>query len=151
MKRTRLLAERYAPLGVTQQPAKTASVTLFHPDRRVLLERFEEVRGLLADRGWPFRVAMTVDYINCDLSHISKASGLRRWFQATGIDPARCVGLGDTLSDLPIAEACGWFGCPANAVDGLKGVADAVSPHEELVGTLDLLRRAGTMRDDRVV
>ncbi|MEN0111429.1 MAG: hypothetical protein AAF805_11970 [Planctomycetota bacterium] len=143
----RLLRERYAPLGVTQQPAKTASVTLFHPDRQVLIERFEEVQGMLADRGWPFRVSMTVDYINCDLRHISKASGLRRWFDATGIDPARCVGLGDTGSDLPIAEACGWFGRPANGAEVLEAASDYTSPHDELAGTLDILRTVGALRD----
>ncbi len=139
----RLLAERYAPRGVTQQPAKTASVTLFHPRKEVLFEIIDEVRGLLEDRGWPFRVAATTDYINCDLSHISKTSGLRRFFEATGFDPQRCLGLGDTTSDLPIADACGWFGCPSNAADALKRVADYVSDKPETEGVLDLLRHAG--------
>lgn len=142
----RLLAERYAPIGMLQQPAKTASVTLFHPDRTVLHAVIDEVRGLLTDRGWPMRVSMTTDYINCDLEIISKASGLRRFFAATGFDPARCAGLGDTPSDLPIADACGWFGCPANAADELQRVADAVSDLEELEGTIDLLRRVGVLR-----
>ena len=141
----RLLADRYASIGVTQQPAKTASVTLFHPERSVLHDIVDEVRGLLDERGWPFRVSMTWDYINCDLRHISKESGLRRFFAATGLDPQRCVGLGDTMSDLPIAEACGWFGCPANAAEELKRHADYVSPEEETVGVLDLLRVAGVM------
>lgn len=142
----RLLADRYAERGVLQQPAKTASVTLFHADRAVLHAIFDEVRELLSERGWPFRVSMTCDYINCDLQHISKTSGLQRFFAATGYDPQRCVGLGDTTSDLPIAEACGWFGCPANAVDEIKAVADYVSPHEEVEGVIDLLEVAGAMR-----
>lgn len=141
----RLLAERYGPLGVTQQPAKTASVTLFHPDKSLLFEIIDEVRGLLLDRGWPFRVAATTDYINCDLRHISKTSGLRRFFAATGFDPQRCLGLGDTTSDLPIAEACGWFGCPSNAADELKQVADYVSTKKETEGALDVLAHAGVM------
>lgn len=141
-----LLAERYAPIGMLQQPAKTASVTLFHPDRRVLLDVIDEVRGLLADRGWPMRVSMTTDYINVDLEIVSKASGLRRFFAATGFEPGRCAGLGDTTSDLPIADACGWFGCPANAADELKRVATEVSEFDEAEGSVDLLKRAGVLR-----
>ena len=141
----RLLADRYAERGVTQQPAKSASVTLFHSERSVLHEIVEEVRGLLADRGWPFRVSMTWDYINCDLSHISKESGLRRFFEQTGLDPKRAIGLGDTESDVPIAEACGWFGCPANACDTIKRHADLVSEYEQTEGVLDLLRQSGAM------
>lgn len=141
----RLLHDRYAPLGVTQQPAKTASVTLFHPEREVLLRIEPEVRSLLDNNGWPMRVSMTWDYINCDLRHISKASGLVRWFAATGIKPDRCLGIGDTMSDLPIAEACSWFGCPANAAEGIKEHADYVSPHEQTEGALDILRAAGVM------
>lgn len=141
----RLLRERYAPEGFTQQPAKTASVTLFHPERERLVEIEPEVRALLEEHAWPFRVSMTWDYINCDLKHISKATGLARWFSATGIAPQRCLGIGDTPSDLPIAEACGWFGCPANAADAIKRHADYVSPYEQTEGVLDILRTAGVL------
>lgn len=139
---SRLLRERYASAGVTQQPAKSASVTLYHPRREHLHQIFDEVRELLDSQGWPFRVSMTWDYINCDLAHISKQSGLKRFFEATGYDPKRAIGLGDTSSDLPIAEACGWFGCPANACESLHGVADYVSPYEETEGVLDILNEA---------
>ncbi len=137
-----LLRERYAAEGVTQQPAKSASVTLYHPRREHLHNIFDEVRELLALQGWPFRVSMTWDYINCDLAHISKASGLKRFFEATGFDPQRAIGVGDTSSDLPIAEACGWFGCPANACESLHSVADYVSPYEQTEGVLDILQVA---------
>ncbi|MEQ8847432.1 HAD family hydrolase [Botrimarina sp.] len=143
---SKLLNERYAGRGVTQQPGKTSSVTLFHPDRQVLIDIQPEVRDLLAQRDWPFRVSMTWDYINCDLKHVSKSTGLARLFQRTGLDPGRCLGLGDTMSDLPIAEACGWFGCPANAADEIKQHADYVSPEEEVAGVLDILRQAGALR-----
>lgn len=141
----RLLRERYAAQGVTQQPAKSASVTLYHPRREVLHQIFDEVRELLDAKGWPFRVSMTWDYINCDLAHISKQSGLKRFFDATGFEPRRAIGLGDTASDLPIAEACGWFGCPANGCESLHGIADYVSPFEETAGVLDILREANVL------
>lgn len=137
-----LLADRYSAQGVTQQPGKTAAVTLYHPEPE-LLQRIEpEVRGVLEERGLPLRVSMTWNYINCDLEHISKASGLSRLFERTGIAPERTLGIGDTGSDLPIMEAAGWFGCPANASGEIKARADYVSPHAETAGVLDILRRS---------
>lgn len=141
-----LLRDRYSAKGVTQQPAKTASVTLYHPEREYLHSIVEEVRGLLDSHGWPFRVSMTWDYINCDLAHISKASGLKRFFDQSGFDPKRAIGIGDTQSDLPIAEHCSWFGCPANACETLKKHADYVSSHEEIAGVLDILYQVGVLR-----
>jgi hydroxymethylpyrimidine pyrophosphatase-like HAD family hydrolase len=135
----RLLAERYAERGVTQQPGKAASVTLYHPDVAVLQEIFPEVQKLLEERGWPFRVSMTWFYINCDLAHISKASGIERLLRTTTADPTRLAGIGDTLSDLPIAERVAFFACPANADPELQARADYVSPHSETAGVVDIL------------
>ena len=137
-----LLYQQYAEQGVTQQPGKTASVTLFHPDPNFLVDIMPDVRRMLDERGWPFRVSMTWNYINCDLQHVSKASGLRRFFAATGYDPARSIGLGDTESDVPIAKAVSWFGCPANASDEIRQHADYISPHEQIRGVLDILQHA---------
>lgn len=136
----RLLEERLAPRGFSQQPGKTCSVTLFHPQRERLVEVQDEVRGLLDDRGWPFRVSMTWDYINCDLRHVSKATGVARLLGATGIASSRVAGIGDTSSDIPLAESTAWFGCPANASDAIKAHADYVSPHEQAAGVVDILR-----------
>ncbi|MEM1304370.1 MAG: HAD hydrolase family protein, partial [Planctomycetota bacterium] len=101
-----------------------------------------EVDRLLADRGWPFRVSMTWDYINIDLPKIDKASGLGRLFAATGVDPRRSMAIGDTDGDLPMADAVAWFGCPANASAAVKQRADYVSPEKEIAGVLDILTRA---------
>lgn len=136
-----LLEERYASAGFTQQPAKTASVTLYHPQREQLHRIMPEVETLLTAEGFPFRVSMTWDYINCDLSHISKASGLRRFFAETDFDPARTMALGDTTGDIPMAEATAWFGCPANASEGIKKYADYVSPYEQAAGVIDILAK----------
>jgi len=138
----RLLDDAYREQGVTQQPGKTASVTLFHPDPKILETIMPTVRQMLDARDWPFRVSMTWNYINCDLRHVSKASGLRRFFAATGYAPARSIGLGDTESDVPIAEAVAWFGCPANASEAIRQHADYVSPHEQIRGVLDILQQA---------
>lgn len=139
---SRLLEERYAAAGVSQYPGKTASVTLYHPDRERLHAIAPEVDALLADHGWPFRVSMTWDYINIDLPQIDKAAGLRRLFATTGIDPQRAMAIGDTDGDLPMAESVGWFGCPANASERLQARADYVSHYEEIEGVLDIFDAA---------
>lgn len=137
----RLLDARYRGLGVTQQPSKSASVTLYHRKTSLLHGLVEEVRGVLADRGWPIRVSTTWHYINCDLDFVNKATGIRRFLDATGIDPARCAGIGDTLGDALIADSVAWFACPANADPALKPRAAYVSPCDQADGVVDILER----------
>jgi len=80
-----------------------------------------------------------------DLEHVSKASGLGRFFESIGLDPARCAGIGDTTNDQPIAEACRWFGCPANAAAELKPKADVVPPRDRAGAAVDSLTRLGVL------
>lgn len=137
---SKLLAQKHAAHGVSQQPGKVASVTLYHPDTDYLQSLMPAVREEFERRDWPFRVSMTWLYINCDLQHVSKASGIRRLLAHTGVDPGRTAGIGDTLSDAPIADAVALFACPANASDEIQPRAHYVSPHEEVAGVLDILR-----------
>jgi len=127
--------------GVVLQPGKSASVTLYHPDPEHLRSICPALREEFARRGWPFRVSMTWFYINCDLNHISKASGVQRLLAATGIARQRTAGIGDTMSDKPIADNTAYFACPANAAGELKALADYVSPHEQTMGVVDILTR----------
>ncbi len=132
------------PRGVVMQPGKTASISLYHDDTAFLRSLESMVRERFAQSGWPLRVSMTWLYINCDLSHISKGSALDRWLIATGISKERLLGIGDTGSDVPIAERVSWFACPANAVESLKARAHFVSKHEEAAGVLDAIDHAPT-------
>jgi hypothetical protein len=133
-------AEReLGPSGVRQQPGKNASVTLWHPDTaylRSLMGRVEEVCGR---EDWPFRVSMTWFYINCDLRHVSKGTGLDRLLKRTGIARERLAGIGDTASDRCIAERVGFFACPGNAQAVIKEHAHYVSSHAEARGVVDIL------------
>ncbi len=136
-----MLAKKYGPEGVTQQPGKSSSVSLFHPNPQYLKEHLDEIRDLLTDRGWPLRISMTWNYINCDLNFISKATGLHRFFEQTKMDPKRSAGIGDTTSDLAIAENVAWFACPANACEDLKPYANYISPYPQTAGVLDILEQ----------
>lgn len=131
----------FGPRGVVLQPGKAASLSLYHQDTAylrtlppVLVERFER-------EAWPLRVSMTWLYINCDLAHISKGTGVDRLVEAAGLKRERLAGIGDTPSDAAIAERVSFFACPANADDELKARADYVSPLAEAAGVLDILER----------
>lgn len=140
---SKLLREKYQRSGVVEQPGKSAAVTLYHPDTEYLRSIMPEVKAALADRGWPFRVSMTWFYINCDLQHVNKATGIARLFAKTGIDPARAAAIGDTLADKFMADSVSFFACPANADLEIQKSANYVSPHNEIEGVLDTLRHLG--------
>ncbi len=130
--------------GVSQQPGKAASISLYHVDTDYLKSIGPRVREEFAHRKWPLRVSMTWFYINCDLAHVSKGTGLDRLIARTGVDRARLLGIGDTSGDLPIRERVAFFACPANAQDEIKAVADYVSPHAEARGVVDIVERFGS-------
>lgn len=127
--------------GVQQQPGKSCSISLYHKDPAYLKSICPAIERTFAERGWPLRVSMTWTYINCDLKHVSKGTGLDRLIAACGLDTSRLAGIGDTLGDLPIRERVAWFGCPSNAADELKPRADVVSTHAEAEGVWELIER----------
>lgn len=125
---------------VSQQPGKACSISLYHPDTEYLKSLEPELVGEFGSRGWPFRVSSTWHWVNCELSHVSKATGIARLKAHTGLETARLAGIGDTLGDLGIREHVAFFACPSNADERLKAHADYVSPKAEIDGVLDILR-----------
>lgn len=129
------------PKGLVIQPGKTASISLWHPDTKFLMSHAGVLVETFARRGWPLRVSNTVAWINCDLAHVSKDTGIKRLTTMTGLTRERLAGIGDTLGDLAIRRAVAWFACPSNAAEELKAQADYVSPKPEIEGVLDILAR----------
>lgn len=140
------LDSRFGPEGVQQQPGKAASVSLYHQSPEYLQSICPEIEATFAREGWPMRVSMTWNYINCDLKHVSKGTGLDRLIAAAKLSPARLAGIGDTLGDMPIRDRVAWFACPSNAADALKARADYVSPHAEAHGVVDILTHCASQR-----
>ena len=133
--------ETLCPQGVVIQPGKTASVSLWHPDTSFLLAQKPIIIEKIAREGWNMRVANTVAWINIELHHVSKASGITRLLAMTKTPKAKLAGIGDTMGDMAIREAVAFFACPANADGKLKAHADYVSPHHDVAGVLDILER----------
>lgn len=135
------LEAEYGPKGVSHQPGKAASISLYHRDPEYLKTIKQPVAEAFERRGWPLRVSMTWFYINCDLAPVSKGSGLDRLLARTNIPRERLMGIGDTIGDLPIRERVAFFACPANAKNEIKQVADYVSPYPEARGVVDIVER----------
>ena len=130
----------YRNEGLTLQPGKSASVTLYHPDPVVLQRIAPQLQQQFDQNGFEFRVSLTLFYINCDLPQITKASGIDRLLEMTGVDAERTAGIGDTSSDLAIAQRVETFGCPANAIQSVKEAAHFVSEYEQIDGVLDFMQ-----------
>lgn len=140
---TKWVRRELGPLGVTIQPGKAASISLYH-DRREVLERLMlDLTPVFAREGWALRVSMTWLYINCDLAHVSKGTGIERLMARTGLTRERMAGVGDTIGDLAIRDRVAWFGCPSNAQDELKARADFVASKPEAEGVLEILGQIG--------
>ena len=127
------------PLGVAIQPGKNASISLWHPDTDRLMALKPRLIETFEREGWNLRVSNTVAWINCDLAHVSKGSGLDRLFAMMGYKKERLAGIGDTMGDMCIRDRVRVFACPANAAPDLKAKADYVSNKETIDGVLDML------------
>lgn len=143
----KLLRSLYHAHGVIQQPGKTASVALYHPDTAYLRSIGPVIAEEFQKRDWPIRVSMTWLYINCDLQHVNKGTAIDRLLAETGIAPERTAGIGDTMGDRFIAEQVAWFGCPDNAEAEIKGKADFVSSQDEVEGVLEILKRLTSLSE----
>src|SRR3990172_6493901 len=62
---------------------------------------------------------------------ISKGRGVRLVIREIGLSFHDVLALGDAENDLDLFEACGWAGCPVNAVPSLWERADWIFPGED--------------------
>ena len=61
---------------------------------------------------------------------VSKGTGVRQVIRELGLSPHDVLALGDAENDLELFEACGFAGCPLDAVPTLRDRADWVFPGE---------------------
>ncbi|HYF14666.1 MAG TPA: HAD hydrolase family protein [Phycisphaerales bacterium] len=132
-----------APRGFVMQPGKTASISLWHADTDFLMKHIPAIRDRVAAEGWNFRIGHTVAWVNLELAHVSKGSGIDRLTRMMNTPRGRLAGIGDTMGDMAIRERVAFFACPANADPGLKAHADFVATREEIEGVLEILEVIG--------
>jgi hydroxymethylpyrimidine pyrophosphatase-like HAD family hydrolase len=128
-----------SPEGVVLQPGKTATLSLWHPDTDRLMAQKPGIQQALIEHGWPLRLSASVAWINLELLHVSKGTGIQRLMQHAGLTKSRLAGVGDTLGDLAIRENVAFFACPNNADPRLKKVADYVASRDEVHGVVEIL------------
>ena len=128
--------------GLVYQCGKEAQMSLYCERPKCFPEVARRVAAFAATiPGLEVIITPSHYYINIDLPGVTKGSAIRRLLGDLGIVREEAAGIGDTLGDLSIREAVGFFACPSNAVDALKQVADYVSPHPDIRGMLDILER----------
>jgi hypothetical protein len=135
------IRHEYALAGFTIQPGKSASVSLYHPSRDRMLALVPELKQAVEQRGWPLRISTTWFYINCDLQHVNKGTGIARLLERVSVPKERLAGIGDTHGDRFIADEVAYFACPGNADDEIRKRAHYISPHPEVEGVVDILGR----------
>ena len=133
--------KKMARKGITIQPGKTASISLYHQSHEYLESLLPDVEKTCKENGWPFRVSMSWYYINCDLEHISKGTAIDRLLTMLGLDRDRIAGIGDTQGDIFIAERVSYFAAPSNCDERIRRIANYVSPYPETAGILDILKK----------
>jgi hydroxymethylpyrimidine pyrophosphatase-like HAD family hydrolase len=59
---------------------------------------------------------------------VSKGNGVERALEMMGLSFHDVLGIGDAENDLDLFRACGWSGCPGDAVESIRQQADWVFP-----------------------
>lgn len=57
-----------------------------------------------------------------------KVSWMKSWMEQNGIPKSEIAYIGDDLNDLQPMQLCGYIGCPADACEEVKEIANYVSP-----------------------
>lgn len=136
----RWVEDELGPLGCFLELGKHTSVTVLHRDAEHLhRDLMPVIERTVRERGWGLKLSTTWTCVNLTLAQVSKGGAIRRTMDELGLDRSRCAGIGDTMGDLSIREMVGWFGCPSNALDGLKPHADMVAGAPFARGVLELL------------
>lgn len=72
--------------------------------------------------------------------HVDKATGLKEAIGDLGLDAGTVVGIGDAENDAPFLRACGWSAAVANALPGIKALADVRLAGDHGDGVRELIR-----------
>lgn len=141
--RDRIVAEILPAFpGLVYQFGKEAQMSLFTKTPACFGEVAKQVKQLASViPGLDLEITPTHYYLNIDFRGVTKGAAIQRLLQELGMQKEETAGIGDTMGDISIRDAVAFFACPANAVPGIKDVADYVSPYPDIRGVLDILKR----------
>lgn len=138
------LVARFVKEGAIIQAGKSASVSVIHHDSDWVERHVKIIQNLCDEHQLPFTMSRTWSCINCNLSKVNKATGMKRLMQKIGLPKERLVGIGDTMGDLGIAENVGYFCSPGNAEAKIKSYANFVAKKDVCEGVLEILAHLQT-------
>ncbi len=128
--------------GLVYQFGKEAQMSLFSEDPACFDAVEQRVQAYVATlNGLALTITPSHYYLNIDFKGVTKGAAIKRLLDDLGLQRDEAAGIGDTMGDISIRDAVAFFACPANAVPGIKAVADYVSPYADIRGMLDILER----------
>jgi len=133
--------------GAVIQFGKEAQISVYCERTEVFAPIQERVAAFGEAQGGPALVVnCSPCYLNISLAGVDKGSTLRMLLGELGAAHDETAGVGDSIGDLPLREAVGFFACPVNACAEVQAAADYVSPHRDIQGMLDILDRPEVQR-----
>lgn len=135
----RLESEVASQPGMTIQPGKSASLTVFPEEAASGTGDVERVLAEILERQ---RLDLVIDpaheCVNVLVPGVDKGLGLSWLADEAGVAPAEIAGIGDSIGDLAWLELCGLAVAPANADERLRARVDSVSEHDDIEAVLEL-------------
>lgn len=132
--------------GTLVQFGKEAHLSVFSEQPELLPPMVEPIEELIRREGLhPLEIKASHFYLNIAIEGVTKGAALTWLLGEQGLDRSQAVGVGDTVGDLALRDAVGYFCCPANAQPEIRDVADYVSPAAETEGMLDILNHLETL------
>ena len=89
-----------------------------------------EVRAALAATGVTLALVANRESLMLLPHGVDKGTGVRHVIRMLGLSARDVLALGDAENDVALFEACGFSGCPGDAMEELKARADWVFPGE---------------------
>ena len=124
------------------QFGKEAQLSLFSEKPEIFEYVKKEIYEYSVNIGGPKLIIQPSHYyLNISLAGVDKGKAINCVYNELGTSKEECLGIGDTVGDMPIRENVAFFACPVNAQEQIKSMADYVSPYPDMLGVLDILQR----------
>jgi hydroxymethylpyrimidine pyrophosphatase-like HAD family hydrolase len=125
--------------GLTVQPGKSASLTVFPADADAGIGGLKELLERLLERhSLELLIDPAQECVNVLVPGVDKGLGLRWLAEELQVPLGQVAGIGDSVGDLAWLSLCGLSWAPANAERPVRSQVEVVSPHRDIAAVLEL-------------
>lgn len=125
--------------GLTVQPGKSASLTVFPADPDAGIDWIQRLLAEIFERhSLELVIDPAQECVNVLVPSVDKGLGLRWLAEELEIPLSQIAGIGDSPGDLAWLSLCGLSAAPANAVEQVRGAVDRVFASEDIGAVLEL-------------